>query len=293
MLGNIFYISLIGKDLNMKNEAIFEYYFKNDVLSPTGDTEIFKKLAQDSVYEVIKVVRGIPLFLEEHMARMRFSAKNMEIPFDCSDLSIGEKISELVELNQAPNNNVKIICDRDDIFLTYMVKSHYPAKNYYEKGVHTVLYEGERENPNLKTLKDAFKNRVKALTQKEKAREALLVNKDGFITEGARSNIFFVLGNTIYTPPADSVLHGITRKYILKICTAKGFDVQEKLLNIDVIKDLKGAFLTGTSIGFLPIASIGDIKIDSVKEPYLKEIINCFDQTMEDYISDVKKKTKK
>lgn len=273
----------------MKNEAIFEYYFKNDKLVPTSDNQIFKKLGPDSVYEVIKIVKGVPLFLEEHMDRMRFSAKNMEIPFDCSDLSIAEKIAELVEINRVQNNNVKIICNRDDIFLTYLVKSHYPAKSYYEKGVHTVLYEGERENPNLKTLKDAFKNRVKTLTQKENARDALLVNKEGYITEGARSNIFFVLGDTIYTPPADSVLEGITRKYILKICAAKGYKVQEKLLNTKVIKDLKGAFLTGTSIGFLPIASIGEHKIDSVKEPYLKEIINCFDQTMDDYITGVKK----
>lgn len=272
----------------MKNEAIFKYYFINDELSLTTDNKVFKKLDEESVYEVIKVVKGVPLFLEEHMERMRFSSQNMKIPFDCTDLAISEKISSLVEANEIENNNIKIICSRENIFLTYMVRSNYPDKESYKKGVHTILYNGERENPNLKTLKDAFKSRVNHLTKKEGAREALLVNSEGYITEGARSNIFFVLGNTIYTPPADAVLQGITRKYILKICKSKGFNVQEKLLNVDRIKELKGAFLTGTSIGFLPIASIGDTKLNSVKEPYLKEIISCFDATMDQYIKSSK-----
>ncbi|MCP3927373.1 MAG: aminotransferase class IV [Desulfobacterales bacterium] len=270
----------------MKNEAIFKYYFKNNKLTPTSDNDIFNSLENDSVYEVIKVVNGVALFLEEHMNRMRFSAKNMIIPFECSDKSIKEKINELVKKNNKRNNNVKVICSREKTFLTYMVKSNYPKKENYEEGVHTILFKGERENPNFKTLKDAFKSRVSKLTKKENAREALLVNKDNFITEGARSNIFFVLGQSIYTPPANKVLQGITRKYILKICKNKGFDVQEKLLHTDDIKKIKGAFLTGTSIGFLPISSIGDFQLNSIKEPYVKEIIKCFDQTMDKYISD-------
>ena len=47
--------------------------------------------------------------------------------------------------------------------------------------------------------------------------EVLLVNRDGVITEGSRSNVFFIKSGEVYTPPTDAVLPGVTRTMIIRI----------------------------------------------------------------------------
>ena len=169
-------------------------------------------------------------------------------------------------------------------FLTYFIETESPRSQAYAQGIHVILYKGEREQPNLKTLKGSFRDNVRLAREQSGAYEALLLDEGGFIAEGTRSNIFFIKNNIIFTPPAETVLLGITRHQILHICREAGLQVKEERLHIDDLKMLQAAFITGTTVDVLPIGSIEDVSIPSTTNSNLKRIIALYQERIQAYL---------
>ena len=82
------------------------------------------------------------------------------------------------------------------------------------------------------------------------------------MTEGSRSNVFFVRDNVFYTAPLPHVLPGTSRKRVLNICQEEGMTVVEQRVNYKDIASYQAAFITGTSPLVLPIAHIDGIAFD-------------------------------
>ena len=97
------------------------------------------------------------------------------------------------------------------------------------------------------------------------ADEAILLDKNGFISEGSGENIFLIKDNKIFTPRTEHCLNGITRKSVITIASDMGFDVVEKDLTLDELFDSDEAFFTGTAVEITPISKIDkkDIGIGS------------------------------
>jgi branched-chain amino acid aminotransferase len=76
------------------------------------------------------------------------------------------------------------------------------------------------------------------------------------ITEGSRSNIFFVRRNTLVTAPDNLVLSGITRKHILDICTIEKIRIEFRSISVDELSGYESVFMTGTSPVVLPFCCI-------------------------------------
>jgi branched-chain amino acid aminotransferase len=236
---------------------------------------------------VIKVVEGVPLFFEEHMERMKRSADLLGVRIQKAEKEILEEISMLVQNNRCQNINVKLVwaqMGEESVFLTYFIRSEYPGQEAYTQGIHTILFHGERINPHIKTLSGSFRERVKDARERSGAYEALLVSKEGYITEGTRSNIFFLKEGRIYTPPAKSVLLGVTRKHVLQICETLEIEVKEETLHVEELPKIEGAFITGTTVDVLPIGSIDDRKIHSVSNPFIQNIVKQYNEEMREYI---------
>jgi branched-chain amino acid aminotransferase len=88
------------------------------------------------------------------------------------------------------------------------------------------------------------------------ADEAILLDKNGFISEGSGENIFLIKNNKIFTPRTEHCLNGITRKSVITIASDMGFDVVEKDLTLDELFDSDEAFFTGTAVEITPISKI-------------------------------------
>ena len=73
------------------------------------------------------------------------------------------------------------------------------------------------------------------------------MNENNLITEGSRSNIFFLKGETLTTAPDNLILNGITRKHILEICVENKIRVEFACVKADEIKEYDAVFMTGTS----------------------------------------------
>ena len=95
------------------------------------------------------------------------------------------------------------------------------------------------------------------------ADEALLLDKNGFISEGSGENIFIVNDDKISTPKTDHCLNGITRQSVIKIAQDFGYDVTEKDITYDELVSSDEVFFTGTAVEITPISKIDGIVIGS------------------------------
>ncbi|KDR94986.1 branched-chain amino acid aminotransferase [Peptoclostridium litorale DSM 5388] len=274
------------------NEAMLEYIILNGKIKSTNEInpmEIAKKLP---IYEVVKIKEGAALYIEEHIGRMKKSAELMGVKLEMDDIEIKEHIKRLIEANGEHNMNVKLLAsnftDEGFDFAAYFIKSFYPPVNMYEEGIHTILYRSERENPHAKVVNIEQREGINRKREKEAAFEAILVNEKGYLTEGSRSNIFFVKDSKVHTPPSGDVLLGITRKKVLEICCENEIGVEEHEIPVESIKEYDGAFITGTSINVLPVATIDDMKLHSTTNEVVKLLVEKMNENVSEYIKSCK-----
>jgi branched-chain amino acid aminotransferase len=88
------------------------------------------------------------------------------------------------------------------------------------------------------------------------ADEAIMLDKNGYISEGSGENIFLVKDNIIYTPTTDHCLNGITRQSVIKIAKDLNMSVHEKNIDLDDLVKADEAFFTGTAVEITPITSL-------------------------------------
>lgn len=272
----------------MEPEAIRDYYTIDGDLKDTNDLDIFYKIKNQPIYEAIRIIDKVPLFLEEHLERMRKSADLMGIDIHRKNDEIKKDINKLISKNKVENLNIKLLCvslaENQQVFLVYFIDSFYPSKEYYREGIHTILYNYERENPNAKILMTSFRQCIGEKLKENNAFEALLINRDGHVTEGSRSNIFFLMDKKLYTSPTGAVLLGITRKYIMEVCKELNIELVEENIHLDNLNRLEGAFMSGTSVDVLPISTIENIKLESINNHIIKQVMDGYKNKMKLYI---------
>ncbi|MGB4345447.1 MAG: branched-chain amino acid transaminase [Burkholderiaceae bacterium] len=93
--------------------------------------------------------------------------------------------------------------------------------------------------------------------------EALLLDTDGYVSEGAGENVFIVKSGKIYTPDLASCLDGITRDAVLTMARDLGIDIIEKRITRDEMYCADEAFFTGTAAELTPIRELDNRQIGS------------------------------
>lgn len=264
-----------------------KFYVFNGKLIPSVNMD-YDDIKNSPVYEVIRIIRGVPLFFEDHMERMAASLTALNINQTLATESIKSDIKKLLETESNDNCNVKIMVDIVDGIptpITYISKSYYPPEEVIKEGVRTGLLKLERDNPNAKVFNSSYKKTVAEKIEQGNFFELLLVNKDNIVTEGSRSNVFFVQGDEIYTTPGELVLLGVTRKYVFQACKNAGYKVKEDYIDLDCINNIDALFLSGTSIKVLPVLSVDDKKFDSSKNQVVGAVAREYDTIIEKYLN--------
>lgn len=107
--------------------------------------------------------------------------------------------------------------------------------------------------------------------------EALLLDTEGYVSEGSGENIFMVKDGVLKTTPLTSVLKGITRDAVLRIAKDKGIEVREERFTRDELYTADEAFFTGTAAEITPIRDLDKRLIGKGKPgPITKEIQKIF-----------------
>jgi branched-chain amino acid aminotransferase len=241
----------------------------------------------ESVYEVLRLVKGNPIFFQDHMDRLISSVKLQRKEILADITAIRKAISTLSRSQKKKETNLKIVFNYNNgvaNYLIYFIESVYPSPEQYKKGVKGILFFAERKDPESKVINHKLRSSIYHKLIHEGGYEAILVNEANLITEGSRSNIFFLRGDTLVTAPDNVVLNGITRKHILEICSENRIKVEQTCVNADHIKDFDAVFMTGTSPMVLSFCCIDD-KFFNVNIPLIERLRNLYMKKAEASIS--------
>jgi len=227
----------------------------------------------DGLFETMRVANGKPFRWWEHIERLRKGGDflGIKIPFACKALE--RFAAELIAKNQMPEALLRLTvsrgvglrgyspkgADKPIVVMTLHPFPGAPASGPARWKLVTAslrLPAGEK----LAHFKTANKlAQILARTEADAvgADEALLCNTDGFVVEGASSNLFWVEGDAICTPPlASGILAGVTRAVTLELCHQLGLPCAEKQITPDGLRRADGVFVTLSSFGVVAAASL-------------------------------------
>jgi branched-chain amino acid aminotransferase len=250
----------------------------------------------DSVYEVMRTYGGLVFEPGRHFRRLRASAARLGIELAATDAELMRQVEALIARAESGESYVRIIltrgvgdCSYDFTRVTgptvVMIQkplAPYPARHYQE-GIRVAAVGVRRNHP--RALDPAIKssnllNNILAVreAQARGCDEPLLLNHEGFLAEGASTNLFIVWEGTFFTPPLSAgILAGITREVVLELVASLGLPCHEKPLQLDALLGADEAFMTSTTREVVPVRQVDDSPIgDGRPGPYTCRVLDAF-----------------
>ena len=233
------------------------------------------------VYESIKVIQGKAFYADKHIARFFRSAECIGMKMGFSQKEVLEWISMFISHEKLDNALLRLFAYGDTeknkqvrIYVFALGLTFYP-NSFYSLGAKAITYPGERFMPDSKSFNLLLNFLAYKKAQENEAIEALLIDKEGFVREGTRSNLFIIEKNIIVTPPASQVLLGVTRDLLMQWVRKKDWIVIEEKISKVRLREAREVMITSTSMNVMPIVMIdnqqvGDGKVgERTRELYL------------------------
>ena len=225
------------------------------------------------IFDFFKIQDGHPFFLNDYLHRFYNSANVMRLVVPQSPEELKSIIYQLIEKNNIAASGIKMILTggySEDGYQpatpNLIITQHplmLPGKEQIEKGVKIITHDYVRDLPTAKTINYSMGI---WLINKIKEQEAydVLYHQNNMVSEFPRCNFFMVRKDDTVVTPKDRVLHGITRKNILKLAS-KRYKTEEGTITLDDIYQAKEAFLTSTTKRIVPIVQINNTIISDGK----------------------------
>ncbi|HSW96727.1 MAG TPA: aminotransferase class IV [Candidatus Saccharimonadales bacterium] len=239
------------------------------------------------VYETLKVRNGIIYFVEQHLERLEHSAKIIELvhPYTKEDIKI--YIQELIQQHgNIDACNIKLLLigagKREDAQLYIFLSTPlFPDRKLYSQGAKTITINYQRIFPHAKTLNmlGSYLAYKKALEQD--CYDALLIDENNHILEGTRTNFFAITDTTLFSPPTEKVLEGVTRMTVMHVAKKYGFAIEETDIKLAELNKYDGFFITSTSTKIIPLRQINDTIFESIPEN-VKQLMKHYDTFLEE-----------
>jgi branched-chain amino acid aminotransferase len=250
------------------------------------------------LYEVFRVESDVALFFEDHLKRLMKGAEISGIDIHVNKKELVSYINNFLVSTNKTEGNVRLSFYFDPEkkstkhYKAQFVSTNYPDTSLYHQGISCLLLSSERLNPETKIANDKLRNEANEMIQEHHVYETLLVNRHKKITEGSRSNVFFIQDNILITAPDKKVLPGVVRKKVLNLARIMGITIDFRCIEaLQEIETIDAAFITGTSSRILPIKRIENINFDP-NHPITRELIDRFDKLVNEYIANQVTKNK-
>lgn len=245
-----------------------------------------------AIYEVLRVQQGVSLFLEDHLYRLQNSIILASCKWNSQWLiNLETAVAAVIKSNEIREGKIEISLTFDrqskelQHLLVYSLPLSLPIPTQYSSGVDTMFYFAARGNPEIKEKDASLKEASDIIIQKRNLFEVILVDRFGRITEGSRSNVFFVTGqNEVSTAPSQLVLGGITRNKVIEIARSNGILVNEKPLMYNELSGVQALFLTGTSPKVLPVRQLEEYRF-STDNDLMRRLILLYDELITSYLN--------
>lgn len=238
----------------------------------------------DGIFEGIRIYNGNIFKCKEHLNRLYDSAKSimLEIPLSIEEMQ--QALVESIRRNELRDGYIRLVVSRGpgdlgldprrspraNVVVIVEQLSIYPEEAY-RNGLKTVSVSTRRNvpdalNPKIKSLNYLNNVLVKIQANLADVGEAIMLNAQGYVTEGSGDNIFIIKNGVITTPPCYlGALEGITRNTIMDIAKKDGFPIKEEPFTLHDVYVADEVFLTGTAAEVIAVREVDGRVIGSGK----------------------------
>ena len=249
----------------------------------------------DTVFEMTRSFNKEQFKLREHLERLYASIRYLRIPVEMTIDEMEEAVHETIRRNDhlfSDDDEHRIMIDVTRGLLSLydgniagvssgpnIIIADFPLRwtvqgmaHLYEKGINAVV-PSQRNIP-ARLLEPKVKNRsrihylmanIEVAQMSGQDNWALLLDEDGFITEGTGDNFFIVKDGKVITPEGRNILRGVSREYVFELCEEMGISCVEKNIEPYDVYNADEAFMTATPFCILPVTRFNGEDIGSAK----------------------------
>ncbi|ADD29106.1 aminotransferase class IV [Meiothermus ruber] len=246
-----------------------------------------------AVFEFFRILRGVPVFLEDHLERFERSARLLELTPPFGREKLEGLIRELIELNNLREAGIQMLLTggyspdaftpgQPNLIIAPMAVTPPPAQ-LYQQGGKVILHQNLRELPEAKTTDYLVAVKLAKRVRAEGATE--VIYHDGkTVYEGGRSSLLIIQQGTLITAQA-GVLPGITRKHLLEVARPI-LPIQERPITLAELYSADEVLLTGATRQVMPITQIEDRRVgDGQVGPYSQQLMKAFQEHLDAYLN--------
>jgi len=279
----------------------------NGDIRDNGQISVFDHgfLFGDSVYEVICTRHNNPCFMAQHLRRLRKSAAEISLTIPWNDERFEREIHHTLKAANNAESSIRIIvtrgegeididptsCGTPNVLIFVIPTRIYPPEDY-QNGIHIAVVRIKRNsaealNPAIKT--GNYLNNVLAKIEANKlnAKDALMLNSSGHLTECTTSNFFFVHEDRVKTASPDcGILSGITREILMQLARENGILVEEGHWLADELEKAEEAFVSGTLRKVMPVTRLNGKAVgDGKPGPITRRLMQLYESALEKAIN--------
>ena len=252
----------------------------------------------DGVYEVVGTYGGCPYALEPHLARLQGNLAALHLPLDICAYGLRAKLMEGIERSGFGETLVYIQVTRGvaprqhefpavpvepTVVMTFKELRRLP-RDLYDRGVEIISTEDLRwKHCDIKSIALLPNILAKQAATRAGAFEALLVDVEGRVTEGASTSAFCVQAGRLCTAPiGPHILPSITRGILLDLARKLGIPINEEFCTLEQFKEADEVFIAGTTLEAMSVVKIdGAVIGDGAPGPITQQIRAAFMETLD------------
>ena len=259
------------------------------------------------IFEVMRLhttEKGRAVFrLDAHLARLKRTAflLGMDLPMD--DDGFTDAIFQTIRANEVENGYIKLICYYGEVAMHVM-----PNQEKMDTCIAVVNPEADMEEEKAagdvplsialcKTRKlhpetipveaKAAANYLNGMLSRIEAAQkgadvGIMLDTQGFLTEGSTESIFIVKDGTLYTPAEGTVLKSISRKSVLELAPVLEIETVEKRLAPEILAEADEIFLSSTGGRVQPVGKVDSLVLPKSPGPVSKRLMEAFEAIYQD-----------
>jgi branched-chain amino acid aminotransferase len=231
----------------------------------------------DGLFESLRVYNGRIFMWNEHMERFLQGARMLKIELPEPVSKIAEAASRLLEINQSQNAVLRIQLSRGvgrrgysiagaespQLIITVhpAAEAEHPMERW-KVWISSIRIPAHDPFAIVKTCNKLPQIIARTEAELEGANEAIMLNTDGLVAEAAASNLFWIEGSTIMTPPLSvGGLAGVARRFVIRLAGELGYECRESALPGAALSHKDGIFLTMSTLEIVEVVEVNRMEV--------------------------------
>lgn len=248
----------------------------------------------DGIYEVFRVYAGALYEPEAHLERLERTAREVRLALPCTSAELASRLEELIAADGLKEGTVYMQITRgiaprshafpangEPVLMAYCTGMERPI-GMMRDGIAAVTMDDIRWlRCDLKTL-NLLPNTMAKQYALDRGVSDVILHRSGTVTECSASNVMMVKDGVIRTHPANHlILHGVTRKVVLRLAREADIPVRETAFTLDELRDADEVFITGTTVEVTPVVSVDGQPVATGRPgPVTRALQQAFERTI-------------